>query len=53
MNPIHFKLKRKQELKNQTKGPIILKGWPKFFVMLFIITFALQMIMLIILNWNI
>lgn|GEM_PF-1550718 len=51
MDKTHFKLKRKSELKNQDR-PIILKGWPKFFVAFFIFTFTVQMILLIILNWN-
>lgn len=52
MNKIHFKLKKRKELKEQDK-PIILKGWPEFFVILFIVIFAIQILLLIILNLNI
>jgi hypothetical protein len=51
MHKTHFKLKKKQELKKPGQ-PIILKGWPEFFVIVFIATFTIQLILLIILNWN-
>ncbi|MFA4942658.1 MAG: hypothetical protein WC564_03420 [Patescibacteria group bacterium] len=51
MNKIHFKLKRRRELKEQNK-PIILKGWPEFFVAFFITVFIVQVSLLIFLNWN-
>jgi len=51
MPKTHFKLKTRRELKTADR-PIILKGWPEFFVILFILTFAIQLILLIILNWS-
>lgn len=51
MSKIHFKLKRKEELKDQDK-PIVLKGWPEFFVIFFITVFIIQMLLLIAFNWS-
>ena len=46
MDKIHFKLKRRRELKNQSH-PIVLTGWPEFFVILFIAIFIIQVLSLI------
>jgi hypothetical protein len=51
MHKTHFKLKTKKELKAGNQ-PIILKGWPEFFVIVFILTFVIQLLLLILMNWK-